>query len=243
MNERSVPRGLLYAMPAHCEAAVLPTALCLCPVVLSSLFLSAWCWCLRARLQALARVSLLDPLTGLPNGLLFEAERWPAAVRSSLPLAVLFVDLDHLKLHNDRYGRLDGDRYIVRATALLRQACRRGVDPIFRLYTAGDEFAVLLFGDDALHSSTVAQHILCALVREHISASIGVAWTRATDHRLRASLLEVAEQAMRRAKGKGKGRVEAVEIPATAPSGSTAVPELIDDELTGRIAPTNRPGA
>jgi len=213
---------------------------CLCPVVCSSLLLGAWCWRLRGQLQAIARVSTLDPLTGLPNGLLFEAERWPAAVRSSLPLAVLFIDLDHLKLHNDRYGRRDGDRYITRAAVLLRQACRRGVDPIFRLNTAGDEFAVLLFGDDALYSHTVAQHILCTLLREHISASIGVAWTRATEFRQRSSLLEMAEQAMRRAKGKGKGRVEAVEVPAfTPPSGSTSVPEHIDDEPTGRLNRTD----
>lgn len=217
---------------------MLPIALC--PVVCSLFFLVAWCWRLRARLHALARVSTLDPVTGLLNGLMFEAEHWPAAVRSELPLAVLLIDLDHLKLHNDRYGRLDGDSYITHATALLRQACRRGVDPIFRLYTAGDEFAVLLFGDDALYSHTVAQHILCALVRGHISASIGVSWTRATDHRLRASLLEAAEQAMRLAKGKGKGRVEAVEVPASAPSlGSTAVPEHINDEPTGRIGRTD----
>lgn len=212
---------------------MLSTALCLYPVVVSSLFFSVWCWRLRAQLQALARVSTLDPLTGLPNGLLFEAERWPAAVRSSLPLAVLFIDLDHLKLKNDRYGRLVGDRYIVRATSLLRQACRRGVDPIFRLHTAGDEFAVLPLGDDALYCETVAQHILRTLVRGHISASIGVAWTRAKDHRQRVVLLESAEQAMRRAKDKGKGRVEIIALPSAALSqDAVAVPEHIDDAAT-----------
>jgi diguanylate cyclase (GGDEF)-like protein len=224
---------MLYAMPAHCEAAMLSTALCICPVILSSLFLVAWCWRLGGQLQALARVSTLDPLTGLPNGLLFEAERWPAAMRSSLPLAVLFIDLDHLKLKNDRYGRLVGDRYILRATALLRQACRRGVDPIFRLHTAGDEFAVLLFGDDALYCETVAQHILCTLVRGHISASIGVAWTRAKDHRQRGALLDAAEQAMRRAKGRGKGRIEIIALPVAGSSeDAAAVPEHIDDDTT-----------
>ena len=167
---------------------MLSIVLCFCPVVCSSLFFGAWCWRLRAQVHALSRVSTLDPLTGLPNGLMFEAERWPAAVRGSLPLAVLFIDLDHLKLHNDRHGRLAGDHYITRAAALLRQTCRRGVDPIFRLHTAGDEFVVLLFGDDALHCETVAQHVLCTLVREYISASIGVAWTRATNHRQRARI-------------------------------------------------------
>ena len=201
---------------------MLSTALCLGPVVCSSLFLSAWCWRLRAQLQALARVSTLDLLTGLPNAVLFESERWPAAVRGLLPLAVLFIDLDHLKLHNDRYGRLDGDRYILRATGLLRQACRRGVDPIYRLHTAGDEFVVLLFGDDALYSDTVANNILCTLVRGHISVSIGVAWTRAKDHQQRAALLDAAEQAMRRAKDQGKGRVEVVALPVAPPADEAA---------------------
>ena len=56
-----------------------------------------WCRHLSGRLTALACVSTLDPLTGLANGRLFESERWPSALRASGPLAVLYIDLDHLK--------------------------------------------------------------------------------------------------------------------------------------------------
>lgn len=194
------------------------------------LLLVAWCRRLGAQLQALTQISTLDPLTGLPNGRLFEAERWPAALRMSGPLAVLYIDLDQLKEHNDSGGRLIGDRYIVRAAGLLRQACRRGVDPVFRLHTAGDEFVVLLYGDDALYGPTVAKHILSCLLRGGISASIGVATTASAGHRIRAALLAQAEQAMRQAKQAGKGRVIVWQPQTPGSKGPLeAIPEFIDE--------------
>ena len=209
----------------------------LCPlfgllfVAVSCLFLPLFLWCRRlgARIEALARLSTLDPLTGLPNGRVFEAEHWPAAVRSHEALCLLHIDLDHLKANNDRYGRALGDRYIVRAAMLLRQACRRGVDPVFRLHTAGDEFVVLLRGKDALHGATVAQHILCFLLRENISASIGVASTSSTAYQVRVALLEQAEQAMQQAKRDGKGRYRIHGLPLPSTQNPQAVPEAIHD--------------
>lgn len=194
------------------------------------LLLVRWCWRLSARIEGLDRISTLDPLTGLPNGRLFESERWPAAVRASDPLCLLYIDFDDLKPTNDRYGRSMGDRYIVRGATLLRQACRRGLDPLFRLNTAGDEFLLLLLGKDALFGDTVARHILCFLLREGISASIGVASTRSTNHQIRAALLEQAEQAMRQAKREGKGRFAVFAPPAASPdSRPEAIPEAIHE--------------
>jgi diguanylate cyclase (GGDEF)-like protein len=213
-------------MSSLCLVGSLVAVAVLCVV----LFLARWCGSLAARIEALARVSTLDPLTGLPNGRLFESERWPAAIRDRAPLCLLYIDLDHLKENNDRFGRRIGDRYIVRAAALLRQACRRGIDPVFRLHTACDEFVVLLYGNDAFHGETVARHILCFLLREHISASIGIASTRSTEHSSRAALLEQAEQAMRQAKREGKGRFVVFGPSTVAPASPLeAVPEAIHD--------------
>lgn len=190
-----------------------------------------WCRHLSGRLTALACVSTLDPLTGLGNGRLFESERWPSALRASGPLAVLYIDLDHLKQNNDRYGRVAGDHYIAQAATVLRSGCRRGVDEVFRLHTAGDEFIVLVRGPEAQQAATIAENILGRLRAQGISASVGAAWTLATDHRERATLLHVAEQAMHQAKAGGKGRAVITAVP-TAPPGdaSEAIPEPIAEE-------------
>jgi diguanylate cyclase (GGDEF)-like protein len=192
-----------------------------------------WCRHLSGRLTALACVSTLDPLTGLGNGRLFESERWPSALRASGPLAVLYIDLDHLKQSNARYRRVAGDRYIAGAATVLRSGCRRGVDEIFRLHTAGDEFTVLVRGPEAQQAETIAENILGRLRAEGISASVGAAWTLATDHRERATLLHVAEQAMHEAKASGKGRARITAVP-NEPTGepSEAIPEPIAEEWT-----------
>jgi len=190
-----------------------------------------WCRRLSGRLEAIARVSTLDPLTGLGNGRLFESERWPSTLRMSGPLAVLYIDLDHLKCNNDHYGRVAGDRYIVQAATALRNGCRRGLDEVFRLHTAGDEFVDLVRGSEAQQSAIIAENILGRLRAQGISASIGAAWTLATDHRERATLLPAAEQAMQQAKSDGKGRAVVVAIPTERTGDpSESVPEPIEEE-------------
>ena len=62
-----------------------------------------------AQLQALATT---DPLTGLPNHRTIMSrleEELAHCQRSQSPCAILFVDLDHLKRINDRWGHVAGD--------------------------------------------------------------------------------------------------------------------------------------
>ena len=204
--------------------------------------LAAWCWRLSRRYQVLAHLSTRDPLTGLLNGSYFEAERWPALLRGTAPLALLFLDLDHLKQNNARFGHSGGDRYIAAAADVLRRACRRGLDEIFRLYTAGDEFAVTLQGRDACHASTVADSLLERLRQAKISVSIGVAWTTDARHEVRAALRKRAEAAMHQAKAEGKGRVVVMAVRAEEQGAHAAanVPEPIHTapQPPCRILPT-----
>lgn len=206
-----------------------------------------WCRRMSGRLAALDRVSTLDPLTGLGNGRLFESERWPAAVRTMLPLAVLHIDLDHLKQNNDRHGRVAGDRYIMRAATALRSGCRRGVDEVFRLHTAGDEFVVLVRGPEALQAETIAQNLVGKLRSQDISASVGAAWTASTDYRERAALLDTAEVALHQAKAAGRGRAVTVPQPVESEGDSSeAVPEPVLEEWTNPrrvLAPCDRVAA
>ncbi|MGZ5430124.1 MAG: diguanylate cyclase domain-containing protein, partial [Thermoanaerobaculia bacterium] len=85
-----------------------------------------------------------DPLTGLPNRLLF-SDRLSLAIlqaqRYRERLAVMFLDLDHLKEINDGRGHAAGDEVLVKVAERLR-SCLRGNDTVARL--GGDEFLFLL---------------------------------------------------------------------------------------------------
>ncbi len=95
-----------------------------------------------------------DPLTGLPNRLLF-ADRLGRLIkhtkrRKDYQFAVLFLDLDGFKMINDSLGHLIGDQLIVEV-AIRLEKCLRATDTVARLgegfivaRLGGDEFTVLL---------------------------------------------------------------------------------------------------
>ena len=93
--------------------------------------------------ERLKHLAQYDPLTSLPNRRLFNdlikraLSRRPADRR----LAVLFLDLDHFKDINDRWGHAAGDAFLQAVAARLR-GCVRRTDTVARW--GGDEFAVLL---------------------------------------------------------------------------------------------------
>lgn len=156
-----------------------------------------------------------DALTGLPNRALFldrvrhalaHAERRKAAI------AVLFLDLDRLKVVNDSLGHGAGDGLLV-AVATRLGRCIRPEDTFARL--SGDEFAVLLETTDASDAVRVAERLLRALEspfavagREvFITASIGIV-LNASQHEQPEDLLRDADVAMYRAKQTGKARYQ-----------------------------------
>ena len=79
-----------------------------------------------------------DPLTGLYNR--FGAERH---MDLNHPGLLVYLDLDHFKGINDRYGHTTGDRVLV-ATADVLRSCFRKDDILIRM--GGDEFAVYARG-------------------------------------------------------------------------------------------------
>ncbi|KAB0643606.1 sensor domain-containing diguanylate cyclase [Burkholderia latens] len=138
---------------------------------------------LRAKQLELAHLAGHDPLTGLPNRLLFmehldAAIRHAAAVREGL--AVMFVDLDRFKQINDQHGHAAGDRTLVAVAKRLNQVLRSG-DMAARL--GGDEFIVLIsdvrspevIGDIASRiQSVMAEQLEFGERQLAVGASIGV---------------------------------------------------------------------
>jgi diguanylate cyclase (GGDEF)-like protein len=102
----------------------------------------------RRHLQELERLSLTDPLTGLGNRRSLERElecRVSRSRRNGEPVALLYLDLDDLKLINDRYGHHSGDETLKALAAVLRSSSRFGTDQAYRV--GGDEFVMITAAD------------------------------------------------------------------------------------------------
>jgi len=99
----------------------------------------------RRHLEALERLSLTDPLTGLGNRRAFERDLDLAlhrAQRTNEPLALLYLDVNGLKRLNDRHGHAAGDETLRSLAAVMRSQSRIGLDWGYRV--GGDEFVMVL---------------------------------------------------------------------------------------------------
>ena len=99
---------------------------------------------LQQRVEQLDELAHQDVLMELPNrrGFMRELERLVARIaRYGGSAAMLFVDLDGLKMINDTFGHQAGDEALIQVAALLGKGVRRG-DIVGRL--GGDEFGILL---------------------------------------------------------------------------------------------------
>jgi diguanylate cyclase (GGDEF)-like protein len=183
-----------------------------------------------------------DALTGLANRAHFRRETAEAVERlrrQGGTIAVLFVDLDHLKEVNDVAGHDVGDQVIVHAGQRL-VASVRPMDLVARL--GGDEFVVLCEGVTDAHAALeVAERIRRTLSDRAefggrlftLASSIGVAVVHAEQVRsddrspvdLADALLQQADSAMYRAKQRGRARSE-----------------VFDDELGRQLATRRRRG-
>jgi diguanylate cyclase (GGDEF)-like protein len=102
-----------------------------------------------------------DPLTALPNRLLFHDRLQHALLRAARDqdqLAVLFIDLDRFKNVNDTLGHHVGDELLQKVAGQLAARLREG-DTLARL--GGDEFIVLLERIDGEYGATqVAEKLM-----------------------------------------------------------------------------------
>jgi diguanylate cyclase (GGDEF)-like protein/PAS domain S-box-containing protein len=167
-----------------------------------------------------------DPLTGLPNRLLF-IDRLGRLIkhakrRKDILFAVLFLDLDGFKMINDSMGHLIGDQLLLGVANRLEK-CLRSTDTVARLgesFTVarlgGDEFTVLLDDlKDPNDAKSAADRLMKALAPPFIlggkevftSVSIGIALSNSA-YDEPEDMLRDADTAMYRAKSLGKARFE-----------------------------------
>ncbi len=162
-----------------------------------------------ARLEHLAHH---DPLTGLPNRLLFAGHLQRSiskAKRSQRQVALLFIDLDRFKDVNDTLGHAVGDELLIEVTHRLTGQLRNG-DLLARF--GGDEFVCVLEEIEAPERASLVAEKLTALIAEpfsirdhdlNISASIGISLYPA-DGMDADNLLRAADTAMYQAKKHGR---------------------------------------
>lgn len=163
--------------------------------------------------ERLSSLAYYDPLTRLPNRLLFDDRlrlEITHSLRRHLLLAVMFVDLDDFKPVNDTYGHEVGDLLLQEVAERLKN-CLRESDTVSR--RGGDEFTVIITDIDShQHCERIAGLILSQLalpfhienLELKIGASIGISLfpTDGSDAEL---LIKHADDAMYQAKQAGRG--------------------------------------
>ena len=173
---------------------------------------------LQAANAELQKRAFLDPLTELPNRLLFEDRLGHAVARHGRAderisertpgkLAVLFIDLDGFKAVNDSLGHAAGDK-VLKEAALRLSSCARDGDTLARV--GGDEFLLLMEDVSSLADCVnlarrlvqwLAQPFEVAGQTVMIHGSIGIALY--PDHGHRDKLIAQADSAMYAAKRAG----------------------------------------
>lgn len=172
---------------------------------------------IEAKNQLLEELARTDPLTGLQNRR--AVEEWATrqlngAARYGFPLWIVIVDLDHFKEVNDTYGHQAGD-LVLRRVAEIIKGNTRSSNLCGRL--GGEEFVIVLSQVNVDGAGTAMERIRVKLQSEKfefegnsldVTASFGVAGFQGKEAPEFAALLRQADEALYRAKQKGRNRVQ-----------------------------------
>lgn len=172
------------------------------------------------------QLAMHDELTGLPNrrySLEVLSRQQATLQRSHRPFSVLMLDIDHFKQINDERGHLVGDRTLQQLADSLRTRLR-AQDHAGRL--GGEEFLIILPDTPATGACQVAEKLRQGIEQLRlqldderrgplqVTVTIGVC-TQTPDSQLTPlDIVDLADQALYRAKQKGRNRVEMASVTA-----------------------------
>jgi two-component system, cell cycle response regulator len=164
----------------------------------------------------LQRLAALDPLTGVYNrrfGLGRMHEEFTRSIRSSTPLGLLMLDIDHFKSVNDTYGHQIGDRILKSVSSIIRTILREG-DILVRY--GGEEFLAILPAASSEDLRLIAERIRRSAEESshpegnqiiRVTISIGGASYPNQNVEKESVLLQLADDALYQAKETGRNRV------------------------------------
>jgi diguanylate cyclase (GGDEF)-like protein len=168
--------------------------------------------------RAVETLAVTDALTGLANRRRFDqclAAEWRRGVREGQPLSLLLLDVDLFKSYNDLLGHLHGDTCLKQIAEVIQSTATRSGDMAARF--GGEEFAVILPQtrlDGAIDVAESIRETLHARKLSHpgnpsgyITLSAGCATVTPQLGADPSSLIELADQALYKAKGSGRDGV------------------------------------
>jgi diguanylate cyclase (GGDEF)-like protein len=170
----------------------------------------------REETSRLEQLSTTDPLTGTYNRRYLSQrleEELNRSLHQGLEFTILFLDLDHFKGFNDRFGHLAGDEALQKVSAVIKAALR-DMDIVARF--GGEEFCVLLPGTSKCVAQLVAERIRLEVEREvylsteaaheaRLTVSLGIA-SFPEDGATVTALLNASDAALYQAKANGRNR-------------------------------------
>lgn len=174
----------------------------------------------------LERQSTIDPLTGLDNRRKFAQsyeQEISRARRNHLFLALIMIDVDNFKEHNDLYGHHQGDQLLIDLARQMKKRFLRPSDHLCRM--GGDEFSALLIDIDPSTIVSVFESLQQAWTLEYhnniprtidtndlkVSVSIGIYVFNSTLSPSWESAYQRADAALYKAKNRGRNLIEMVE--------------------------------
>ncbi len=172
---------------------------------------------LRAANLKLEWISMIDGLTSIENRRAFDIEytkTWKISQREGMPLALIMIDIDHFKIHNDTYGHLSGDHILIRTAEVIKNAIKRPGDLAARY--GGEEFVVMLMNTAAKGAAIVAEEIRTRVeglgiesreIKSVITVSLGVASVVPDSEMEPNELIDAADRALYKAKEDGRNKV------------------------------------
>jgi len=158
-----------------------------------------------------------DVLTGMVNrGVVLEtlSREHARQKREGGSFGIILMDIDHFKHVNDAYGHLSGDA-VLREISAVMQSSLRPYDTIGRY--GGEEFLVVVPQSDAAAAFNIAERVRRAIEKQtitaqdreiRVTASLGVAATAQAGALEPQTLLNLADEALYRAKRNGRNRTE-----------------------------------
>jgi diguanylate cyclase (GGDEF)-like protein/PAS domain S-box-containing protein len=151
------------------------------------------------RQQQIEFLSFCDPLTGLYNRRYMEEAIVKEDRAENLPLTVMILDVNGLKLTNDAFGHKAGDELLKAVADILRSVCRAG-DICARM--GGDEFFILLLRTDENKAEKIKQKLIRASTKTKldtvvVSLAIGYSVKRSMNENIDHIIIDADNQMYR----------------------------------------------